>query len=292
MALQLTIFTLVTGSLYLMLGTSTLLNYSVAKFFNLSIGSIISFAAYFVYHFHSRLGMAQGMSILLALLFSITIAVSFEWLLFGYMRKKNHTPLSLLVASAGLFTILQNIIPLLWGDETISLQAGIIKNGYRLSGAYFTGIQLITVIISLTLYFLITFILSRTIIGKAIRAVSSNSELSKVYGINSSKIVLIATAVSSAIAALSGILVGLDIDIAPYFGFNYYLYGVIVMIVGGMGSYRGLVVAAFCIAALQQLAGYYFDTKWMEATVYLLLILFLLWKPLGVSGELLRKKQV
>jgi branched-subunit amino acid ABC-type transport system permease component len=61
------------------------------------------------------------------------------------------------------------------------------------------------------------------------------------------------------------------------------------MIIGGVGSYRGLVFGALLLAAAQHLAAFYIDTKWMDAVAYFILILFLIWKPLGFSGLQLKK---
>ncbi len=98
-----------------------------------------------------------------------------------------------------------------------------------------------------------------------------------------------ATVVSSALAAIAGILIALDVDMTPTFGFNYFLYGVVAMIIGGVGSYRGLIFGSLLLASAQHLAAYYIDTKWIDAVAYMILILFLIWKPLGFSGLRLKK---
>ena len=104
--------------------------------------------------------------------------------------------------------------------------------------------------------------------------------------------ILWATAISSALAAIAGILVALDVDMTPTFGFNYFLYGVVAMIIGGVGSYRGLIFGSLLLASAQHLAASYIDTKWMDAVAYMILILFLIWKPLGFSGMRLKKVDV
>jgi branched-subunit amino acid ABC-type transport system permease component len=75
-------------------------------------------------------------------------------------------------------------------------------------------------------------------------------------------------------------------------GFDLLLYGVVVMVIGGIGSYRGLVAGAFLIATSQHLITFYVDKKWMDTIVYIILILFLIWKPLGFSGLRLKKIEI
>jgi branched-chain amino acid transport system permease protein len=131
-----------------------------------------------------------------------------------------------------------------------------------------------------------------TPVGKSIRAVSSNPQLCNIYGINSNRIILIAFGIGSALAAVAGILSAMDTNMTPTFGFNLLLYGLVAMIIGGVGSTRGLVAGALLVATAQHLAAYYIDTKWMDAVTYIILILFLIWKPLGFSGVRLRKVEI
>jgi branched-subunit amino acid ABC-type transport system permease component len=89
----------------------------------------------------------------------------------------------------------------------------------------------------------------------------------------------------STLSAIAGILIALDVDMTPTFGFNYFLYG-------GVGNYRGLIFGSLLLASAQHLAAYYIDTKWMETMAYRILILFLIGKPLGFSGLRLKKVEV
>lgn len=215
--------------------------------------------------------------------------------IFRTMRHTNHefaqngSSFKMLIASIGLYTILQNFISLSFGDDTKSIRTDEVKVGHEILGAYITDIQIITIAVSTVLFVAMLLLLHKTRLGKQIRAVSNNPELCNIYGIDSDKVILSATVVSSAIAAIAGILIALDVDMTPTFGFNYFLYGVVAMIIGGVGSYRGLVFGSLLLASAQHLAAYYIDTKWMDAVAYIILILFLIWKPLGFSGLRLKK---
>ena len=220
-----------------------------------------------------------------------TIGLSCEILFYRAMRKKDAPALAYLIASIGLYTVLQNCISPFFGDDTKVIRATKVTVGKEIFGAYITDIQIITIVVSVVLFVAVNLCLQVTSIGKSIRAVSSNPELCNIYGINSNKIILIAFGIGSALAAVAGILSAMDTNMTPTFGFNLLLYGVVVMIIGGVGSTRGLVAGALLVATAQHLAAYYIDTKWMDAVTYLILILFLIWKPLGFSGVKLRKSR-
>ncbi|MDE1890739.1 MAG: branched-chain amino acid ABC transporter permease [Planctomycetota bacterium] len=129
-------------------------------------------------------------------------------------------------------------------------------------------------------------------LGKQMRAVSSNEELSNIFGICSDRVILWSFIIGSALAAIAGILIVLDTDMTPTMGFNIFLYSVVAMIIGGVGSYKGLIGGALLIATAQHLSAYYIDSKWMDATAYIILILFLIWKPLGFSDKRLKKVEI
>jgi branched-subunit amino acid ABC-type transport system permease component len=188
--------------------------------------------------------------------------------------------------------VLQNCISLFFGDDTKIIRTGEVIIGNEIFGAYITNIQIITIIVSVLLFVTVNLFLQFTSVGKAIRAVSSNPQLCNIYGINSNKNILIAFGIGSALASIAGILSSMDTNMTPTFGFNLLLYGVVVMIIGGVGSTRGLVAGALLVATAQHLTAYYIDTKWMNAVTYIILILFLIWKPLGFSGVRLRKVEI
>lgn len=208
------------------------------------------------------------------------------------MRKRNVPALAYLIASIGLYVVLQNCISLYFGDDTKIINTGEIKVGNQIFGAYITTIQLVTIGVSFVLFVSVNFFLQFSSTGKSIRAVSSNSELSNIYGINSNKIILISFGIGSALAAIAGILSAMDTNMTPTFGFNLLLYGVVAMIIGGVGSTRGLIAGSLLVATAQHLSAYYIDTKWMDAVTYIILILFLIWKPLGFSGKQLKKVEL
>ena len=92
--------------------------------------------------------------------------------------------------------------------------------------------------------------------------------------------------------ACAGILVAADVDMTPTMGFDWLLYGVVAMIIGGMGRTRYMVLGALLLATAQHLAAFFLDSKWMNATAYIILIVFLCFRPYGFSGRRLKKTEV
>lgn len=290
--MQLLINITVSASLILLVGLSFAFIYYPTKFFNLAHAALISVGAYSFYFFVYKTTTPFSLSFTSAIAISATIGMSFEFLVYRHMRKRNISEMAFLIASIGLYAVFQNCISLFFGDETKIINTAEVTVGNQFFGAYITNIQIITVFVSITLFVAINLVLHLTTSGKSIRAVASNPELCNIYGISSNKIILIAFGIGSALAATAGILSAMDTNMTPTFGFNLLLYGVVAMIIGGVGSTRGLIAGALLVATSQHLAAYYIDTKWMDAVTYIILILFLIWKPLGFSGKRLKKVEV
>jgi len=279
-------------SIYSLLACSYAIIYYATKIFHVFHAGIIVMAAYLVYFFSFRLLFTFGLSVLLSITTSITAGILCDLLFYHSMRKKNLPSLSFLIVSISLYVVLQNAISLFFGDDTKVINTSEITVGHQVFGAYITTIQIVTIFISFALLIAVNLFLHFTKIGKSIRAVSSNPDLCNIYGISSDKIILIAFAIGSALAAVAGILSAMDTNMTPTFGFNLLLYGVVAMIIGGVGSTRGLLAGSLLVATAQHLAAFYLDTKWMDAVTYIILILFLIWKPLGFSGKRLKKVEV
>lgn len=290
--MQLAINILITSQIYILLSLSFITFYYPSKFFNLAHAAIITFGAYLTFLFSIQIGLPLFLSIPLAVFFSIALGIISEQFIYRPLHKRNSHSFILLIVSLGLYVILQNLISLFWGDDTKSIRIGEVKVGNEFFGAYITDIQIIIIVVSLLLFVTTLLFLNYTKTGRRIRAVSSNEQLANIFGINSDKVILWSFGIGSGLAAIAGILVAFDTDMTPTMGFNLLLYGIVAMIIGGVGSTWGLVGGAFLLATAQHLGAYYIDSKWMEAIAYIILILFLIWKPLGFSGKRLKKVEI
>lgn len=279
-------------SVYLLIAISYCVIYSPTRFFQLSHALVITFSAYFTYLFSIQLHFPIAFSIPLAILCATAVGMLSEITLYKPLRKRGASPMILVIASLGLYIIFQNMISIFWGNATKSIRIGEIRVGNEFFGAFITDMQIITIIVCLALFVACVFFMKYSHIGRSIRAVASNPELSNVVGIPSDRAILWAFVIGSALAAVAGILIAFETNIRPTMGFNWLLYGVVAMIIGGIGSNWGLVGGALLLATAQHLAAFYIGSQWMDAVAYIILILFLIAKPLGFSGKRLKKIEI
>jgi len=279
-------------SLYLLVAFSFKTIYYSTRFFDLSQSFFIIVGAYITYFAFNKVVFSLWLSIPLAILSGTGLILFINQLIYKPLLKRKIESWQMLIASLGVYVVLQNIVSLICGDNTLSFRTWPVKEGNQLLGAYITDVQIITIVASLGLFVLSWLFLERTTIGKEINAVSSNPELANLYGLSKDKAIVWSFVIGTGLAVCAGILIAADTDMTPTMGFNWLLYGVVAMIIGGMGQMRYLLLGAFLLATAQHLAAYYLDSKWMNATVYIILIIFLYFKPYGFSGQLLKKAEI
>jgi len=290
--IQIIVNILLSFALYILIGKSFSLIYYPTRFFHIAHAATLTFAAYFTYLFSMQLNFQVAISISLAILCATSVGMLSETVVYKPLRKRNASPMILMITSLGLYTVLQNVISMLWGDATKSVRTGGARVGNEFFGAYITDIKIITITVCLTLFVACVLFMKYNRIGRNIRAVASNPELSNVVGIHSDRVILWAFGIGSALVAAAGILIAFDTDMRPAMGFNWLLFGVVAMIIGGVGSNWGLIGGALLLAASQHLAAYYIGSQWINAVAYIILILFLIAKPLGFSGKRLKKIEI
>ncbi len=284
--------TLHTLSQYLLIAFSFKVLYQGIRFFHIAHAVSLTLAAYMVYTASVLWGVSLWLAVPLAIAVVVLLMLGINQWVYRPLKRQGLESWQMMIASLGLYVVLQNVISMIWGDSTLSFRTWEIKVGHEFMGAYITDVQIITIVSSVILLLLSHLFIQRTSIGRQIKAVASNPELSRVLGISETKAIAWSVGIGTGLAACAGILIAADIDMTPTMGFNWLLYGVVAMIIGGMGRMRYLLLGALLLATAQHLSAYYIDSKWMNATVYIILIVFLYFRPYGFSGKQLKKAEI
>ena len=292
MSTQLLINGFISGSAYALVALGFAVIYNAARFFHFAHAAIFTFGGYFGYLFSIQLGVDRFFGFPLACSAAAIVGIGLEVGVYRQMRKRRGTDLTLLIASLGLYIALQNIISLLWGDDTKTVRTGEVVEGYEIVGARITDVQITIIVTSVVLITLITLMMKRMRLGKTLRALANDSELARFSGINSERYIMYAFAIGSFLAAVAAIMISFDTDITPTMGFNALVKGVIAVIIGGMGSLPGAALGGLLLGLSENLGVYWLPSKWQDTIAFVILILFLLFRPYGILGKKPQKAQV
>jgi branched-chain amino acid transport system permease protein len=124
------------------------------------------------------------------------------------------------------------------------------------------------------------------------RAVANDSELASLSGIDSDRVILWAFAIGSALAGVAGILIALDVDMTPTMGMDALMIGVVAVIIGGANSIPGIALGALLLGLAQQFGVWYISSQWQDAIAFVILLVFLLFRPQGFMGRKVKKASV
>lgn len=283
---QLLINSITVGAVYGLVALGFNLTLRSARFFNLAHGTYCVIGGYGVYWISILLGLPIWLGVLFGIAAGAIIAYLSDILIFKPMRKQNATPMTLLVASIGLFTALQAIIAIFFSSQFQSLRPHNWNyDSYTILGATITPIQILIVLTTLITAAGLYAFLTYTTFGKAIKAISDDIDVARIVGINADKTISIVFAIGGAIAAVAGIFTGFDTGIMPISGLMLVLAGITSALIGGLGNYWSGLIGALIFGIVENFGVWFIGSEWRPTIVFSLLIVFLVFRPQGLFTQ-------
>ena len=274
--------------IYAVLSLGFALVYNTTKIFHIAYAVLYMISGYFLFGFFNLLGMEYWLSAVLSVLLTVVISILFDITVYSPLIKRNADLNVLLISSLGIMIIVINLIALFFGNETKIIRNEIAKS-ISFNHIILTYPQLFQLGISLLLIVMFFIIIRYTKLGIIIRAIKNDEELAKVQGIDIKRFRIILFGLSGFFAAVAGVLTAQDIGIDPYIGMPMLLNAVVALIIGGIGRFAAPVLGGLILGVLQALVIWKFSTNWQEAITFVLLILFLVFRPQGILGKKIRE---
>lgn len=284
MFIQLIINGIVLGLLYSLAGIGFALVYNTTRIFHLSYSVIYTFASYMLLLFYINMHFDFLLSLLLSIIMTCILSIANYYLVYEPLLKIKSSLVVIMISSIGAMIILINMIALLFGNETKIINPGIVDS-VSFYNLIITNNQLTQFIISISLISVFVLFLKYSKLGINTRAMRDDLELSSVLGLNVNKMYIIIFSLSGLFAAVSSCLVAYDIGMDPYVGMPIFLYGVVAMIIGGVGRFESPVIGGVILGILQSVTVWAASSKWQDAITFLVLVIFLLFRPQGILGE-------
>lgn len=257
------------------------LTYGVLNFPNFAIGAMITVGAYLAYFLNAQLGLALVIAAFLASVGLALIAVVVAHLV--YRPLKTDDPITLLIASAGVAFVLENLVRFIYGAEVRSFDQPVARpllwQGLRLNHE-----QLIVAVVTISAMVAVALILRRTRLGRAMRALSDNTALAQIRGIEKGRTVDWTWALAGVLAALAGVLIGIDGTVEPLIGSNYLITVFAAAILGGIGNPLGAMAGGLVIGIVEELSTLALPTTYRQGVSFLMLVLVLFVRPQGLAG--------
>ncbi len=280
------------GSIYALIALGYTMVYGILRLINFAHGDIVMVGAYaglftaLAFHVSDHPSLGGFLLVLLAAMAaSALLGFLIERLAYRPLR---HVPrLNLLITAVGVSLLLENLGQVLFG-ATPRVFPEIMPNvALFQSGQVAVTNQQVTVFgTSLFLMFALEWIVQKTKLGRAMRAVSHSHETASLVGIPTDHIISITFIIGSALAAAAGILVGISYPrVDPLMGVMIGLKAFVAAVLGGIGSIRGAVVGGFLMGISESMVVGYGSSTYRDALAFAILILILIFKPAGLFGK-------
>lgn len=276
------------------------LTYSILRFANFAHGEFMSWGAYAALVAGGALATIAGgagsalgpfsfgwtmlVALPLAMLFTGALALSLDWLLFRRLRRHGEAIVAIM-ASFGASLALRSLLEAIFTSRP-AYYSRMLQIAKPLgAGLKATPNQLALIGATLLLVFAVHLLLTRTPIGRAMRAVSERPDLAEVTGVDVSRVIRFTWLLGGALAGAAGVALGLLVQIRPFMGFDMLLPLFAAAILGGIGSVPGAVLGGLIVGLSEAAAVSLAGAQWRGAVAFVVIIAVLLVRPSGLFGK-------
>lgn len=275
-----------TGAVYALFALGFTIVFGTQRILNLAHGAVFMAGA-FIGYFASTAGLNFVATVLLAMAGSAALSCIVDLIAFRRLRATGQIEFGAIISSIGVALILSSIAQKVSNTRVLVFPYDTIPNEfYDVFGLRISFLQILTVASVAVLLSAVIFLIYRTSLGRQIRAVAGNERAAVLLGVNPAFVYLVVFAISGALAGYAGVLFGLLFNTTHFLmGDPYLLKAFVIVVLGGLGSVYGAVVAALLLGVLQTMGTAYLGGSLADAIFYLLVFVILLVRPGGLFGN-------
>ncbi|MCD6674369.1 MAG: branched-chain amino acid ABC transporter permease [Burkholderiaceae bacterium] len=275
------------GAMYGVAAIGLSLIFGTMRIIFLAQGAMIVLAGYCAYWAFALLGVDPYVTMIALLPVSLVVGAAIYQLLFRRAAAIEDKNTSLLIA-VGLMFMLESLMSVAWTPDPRSITTTYTATSFDVGGMPVSITRSIAFVVALVATALVTLFLKRTLIGKAVRAVSENMTSSMLVGISPHRVNMVAFAVGIALAGVAGCTLASTYAIDPYFGFLFSLKALIALALGGLGNVGGALAGGLLLGVIES-GSSFFIPGWGDAIGYLVFLLVLMFRPEGLFVRSVKK---
>lgn len=269
---------IVAGSTYALIALGLTLIYGVMGLVNFAHGEFAMIGGFTTFYIVSHQGNYM-LAIIAALVVAALIGVLVNLLAFFPLRTSN--PLNMMLSSLGVSIFMVNLSQYFFSADPRKVPTEYMQHIFQIGDASITGQRLLVILFTVVLAGGIYLLVQKTGFGRAMRATSQDSPTALLYGINIDRIAFLTFALGTALAGITGALVGPLFDVVPTMGTPFTMKAFVVVVLGGMGNIPGAIFGGLIIGLTESFSSL-ISTRYTDLFVYLILLLVLYFKPQGI----------
>lgn len=275
------------GSIYAIVALGYTLVFGVLNILNMGHGEIFMFGAFMGVVMTNTLQLPLWMAFAVAIIITGILGYFLEKFALRPLRgKQGVSHLAPLISTIGVSIFLENLAHHLFGAGNHPFRTSLSEMSIQIGSITIYVVQIVIFVIAVILMVGLSFWLSKTKAGKALRASAENLEAASILGVDTKKMITMTVVIASAMGGIAGILVGMAFNsVNPQMGLSMGLKGLAIIILGGMGNVKGAMVGGLILGLSETLIVVFGDSGYRDAIAFIAIIIILLVRPQGLFGQ-------
>ncbi len=282
---QLLINGLQTGALYALVAAGFSLIFGMTRVFHAAHGATFTIAGFAFYQCYAVFHLDPVVSTLVCAVCAGAFGVALDRWVYAVIQRHEGSFFTVFAASFGAAIVVQNVISMVFGRGMVTVSTPLSKSLELLPGLFVAPIGGVIVACAIACFAILQVLLTRTSLGIALRALGENPELVRVYGLTPRRLSQYVFLIGSVLVVPAAILTASTSGLNPSMGNHVMLISIAATIVGGVGSLRGAALAGLLLGMAENVCLAIVDPQWSEAVTFVILFLFILFRPGGVYGR-------
>ena len=259
------------------------LAYRIMNFANFAHGDFLTLGAYLTLFFAATLDLGFPAACILAIPVTAAFAVALDIGIWKPMRSNGASRTAIMILSIGVSIAIRNALIIFFRPDALRFPLPVMES-MNIGGILLTSFQISVVLIAFASMLVVHALLSRTVLGKSMRALADNPDLARITGINVDRVIRYTWMVSMGLAALAGIMFGLITHINPNMGWSIILPMFAAAILGGIGNAYGAMAGGMIIGLAQEISTAILPAEYKIAVSFAIMIAVLFFRPNGLLG--------
>ncbi|MER1988480.1 branched-chain amino acid ABC transporter permease [Solibacillus isronensis] len=277
------------GSIYALIALGYTMVYGIIKLINFAHGDVFMLGAFIGFYAIARWEMNVFLALIIAMILCAVIGVIIERV--AYKRLRNATRIAALITAIGVSLLIEYTVIFFRGPSPEAYPNVFATKNIEIFGAQISTLAIFILSVSIFLMILLQFIVHKTKIGKAMRAVSHDADAARLMGINVDNTISATFAIGSALAGAAGVIFGIYYTrIDPLMGIMPGIKAFIAAVLGGIGIIPGAMVGGLVLGVVETVVSALGYSLWRDAAAFVILILILILRPAGIFGKNTREK--
>lgn len=274
------------GSTYALVTIGFSLIFGILRLMNFANGAIFILGAYLTLMIYTRVTSNFIIALIGSILITGIVGYSVDRFGLRILREKSAPRLAPMILTMGMSTIIENFILNVFGSETKAVPYSPNMGYYDIGPVRIGGFQILILAVAIILMILVSLLVYRTKLGKAMLATSQNQTAAALMGINVAGVIGFTFFLSAVLSSISGTIVGMyykniDVTLSAAMGNKTFAAAV----VGGIGNVPGAIIGGLVVGVIETLGASYLSTAYRDAIAFAILIVVLLVKPTGFFGK-------